>query len=261
MQQDRNFDDLTELFSRRVYQGSKGQIRLAVLKRDLHEIVPALFEGNHQLRVLDAGGGEGVFSRQLAQQGHRVTVCDVSANMLGLSRQGVQGAPYEHHMQWLHSSIQDLPVDELYDVVLCHAVLEWTVNPAEILSALLKQLKPGGRLSVMFFNRHSTVFRCLVRGYLDKALNNQFQGSGKGLTPINPLDPSWVIEWLHSHGLTCQVKSGIRVFHDYMHNDVRLKRDPADILELELRYSREEPYRSLGRYYHVIAEKMENETV
>ena len=35
--QDRNFDDLAVQFSNRIYSGTKGRIRLALLERDLDE--------------------------------------------------------------------------------------------------------------------------------------------------------------------------------------------------------------------------------
>lgn len=56
------------------------------------------------------------------------------------------------------------------------------------------------------------------------------------------------------------MESGIRVFHDYMHKDVRDRRDEQDILQLEMRYSRQEPYRSMGRYYHMIGRKLIGES-
>jgi S-adenosylmethionine-dependent methyltransferase len=36
---DRNFDDLTEKFKRKVYGGLKGEIRLAVIWRDLNQLM------------------------------------------------------------------------------------------------------------------------------------------------------------------------------------------------------------------------------
>ena len=46
--------------------------------------------------------------------------------------------------------------------------------------------------------------------------------------------------------------SGIRVFHDYIFNEEHRARDPQILLELELEFSQQEPYRSLGRYVHFL---------
>jgi S-adenosylmethionine-dependent methyltransferase len=38
-----------------------------------------------------------------------------------------------------------------------------------------------------------------------------------------------------------------------MHKDIRERRSEQDIIALEKQFSRVEPYRSLGRYYHILA--------
>ena len=42
---DRNFDDLAERFSRKIYGGLKGNIRLAVLTADLTPVIAQLMNG------------------------------------------------------------------------------------------------------------------------------------------------------------------------------------------------------------------------
>ena len=82
--QDRNFDDISEHFAKKVYGGLKGEIRLAVLRRDIFDWVQAQ---NRPLRVLDVGAGLAQLSIELAQAGHDVTVNDISQNMLELAKQ------------------------------------------------------------------------------------------------------------------------------------------------------------------------------
>ena len=80
---DRNFDDIAEHFSRKVYGGLKGQIRLAVLRRDIFAWVDQqTTKLQRPLRVIDVGAGLAQLSIELAQQGCDVTVNDISANML-----------------------------------------------------------------------------------------------------------------------------------------------------------------------------------
>ena len=66
-----------------------------------------------------------------------------------------------------------------------------------------------------------------------------------------------MLGWLQAGGFSVKVRTGIRVFHDYLHHDVRAKVDEEDLLALETDYSRREPYRSLARYYHVVAYREE----
>lgn len=253
--QDRNFDDLADQFARRVYGGSKGRIRLALLERDLREAVPGLYGEGPRLRILDAGGGEGQFSQTLAALGHSVALCDLSAEMVQRAQASVQAAGLAERMRCFQASVQELPVGEGYDLVLFHAVLEWVADPFATLQAVLRQVRPGGQLSLMFYNLHSTVFRSVVRGFLDKVLAGDLRGKGRGLTPISPLEPEQVLAWLAEAGWEVQLRSGVRVFHDYMHHDIRKQQGAVVLLALELRYSRLEPYRALARYYHVVARR------
>lgn len=255
--QDRNFDDLADQFANRVYGGAKGRIRLHLLERDLQEAVPALYDpATPRLTVLDAGGGEGQFSRGLARLGHRVHLWDLSAEMVRRAQAAVAAEGLEHLMTCRQGAVQDLPPDT-FDLVLFHAVLEWVADPQAVLRQVMARVREGGALSVMFYNQHSTVFRSVLRGFLRKVLAGDIRGKGKGLTPISPLEPDEVLGWLQAGGFSVKVRTGIRVFHDYLHHDVRAKVDEEDLLALETDYSRREPYRSLARYYHVVAYREE----
>ncbi|MGD8525472.1 MAG: SAM-dependent methyltransferase, partial [Thioalkalispiraceae bacterium] len=74
------------------------------------------------------------------------------------------------------------------------------------------------------------------------------------LTPISPLEPEMVYQWLEAEGLAILRKTGIRVMYDYMAGNVRSKRAFEDILEMEKCYAGQEPFRSLGRYIHVVCQ-------
>lgn len=252
--QDINFDHLADLLKRRVSSGSKGRLRLALLKRDLSDVLPQLFGGPSKLKILDAGAGEGEFAIELAKAGHHVFLCDHSEIMLTRAQQRASDAGVLHNTHFYHGAIQSLPESHLghYDLVLCHAVLEWMVEPRSVLAQIAGFIKPGGHLSLMFYNAHSTIFRSLIRGYLDKAKTGRFEGNGQGLTPINPLPPEDVKQWCQQYSLDVILETGVRVFHDYMHKDVRERRNESDVLELELKYSRMEPFRAMGRYYHLL---------
>ena len=73
---DRNFDDLTEKFKRKVYGGLKGEIRLAVIWRDLNQVMALKVMGK-PIRILDIGGGLGQLSTNLSLMGHQVSYNDI----------------------------------------------------------------------------------------------------------------------------------------------------------------------------------------
>lgn len=66
--QDRNFDGITEKFSRNICGTIKGQLYQAILWQDLEPLLARLGPG--PLRVLDVDGGEGQMAIKVAQLGH-----------------------------------------------------------------------------------------------------------------------------------------------------------------------------------------------
>ncbi|WP_111640811.1 methyltransferase domain-containing protein [Marinimicrobium alkaliphilum] len=262
--QDRNFDDLAERFERKIYGGLKGRIRLAVLERDFARQVPVTpFADSvpaRPWRVLDAGGGSGAFSLALARAGHSVVICDISRKMLDLAADKVAQEGLEDRVQLVHGSVQSLgtllPDAQPFDLVLAHALMEWLAEPETLLPTLMPHLCPGGYLSLTFYNRHSLVYRNLLRGNFRKVASKTYRGDPRSLTPLHPLDPVEVQGWLAIQPLEVLSVSGVRVFHDYIAGREILERSPEDLLALEVEYSDQEPYRSLGRYQHVVARRV-----
>jgi S-adenosylmethionine-dependent methyltransferase len=262
--QDRNFDDLAKRFQKNIYGGLKGEIRLAVLERDFREYFSVAPFGEDKLaaplRILDAGGGQGQFSLRFAKAGHSVVICDISAGMLKLAEQEVVRQGLKAQVQLLNCAIQDVAQHinietAKFDVVLCHAVMEWVANPDELLAHLIECVKPQGFLSLTFYNLHSLIYKNLLRTNFKKIRQQDFGGARGSLTPTNPLYPEQVFEWLNQLPVKTLTTSGIRVFHDYIFNEEHRERDPQSVIELELELSRKQPYQLLGRYIHVLCQK------
>lgn len=266
LKQDKNFDGLAQKFERKIYGGLKGNIRLSILWDDLQAVLPQFTKDYRQLngnepKILDAGGGSGQFSVKLAQLGYPLVVNDLSAEMLKMAEQRFNKAHVDHkHVVFIHAPVQQLDayIDQAFDVILFHAVLEWLAEPRATLETLIDLLNPGGLLSLMFYNKHSIVYRNLLRGNFKKVNSNNFQGDKGSLTPLNPLLPEQVYQWLTAQSMTILSKSGIRVFSDNMDKRLLSERSDEDIMELEKRFCREEPYLSLGRYIHVMCKKQKN---
>lgn len=256
--QDRNFDDLADRFKKNIYGGLKGAVRLAVLQRDFTEYLPDILTPGKRLRILDAGGGQGQFSLSLAKAGHDVVLCDISGEMLKLAELDMIAAGLEQRVTLLHCAIQDVPqhiADDQFDVVLCHAVMEWMSEPHTLLPYLYRYIKPGGWLSLTYYNRHSLIFKNLLRTNFKKIIAQDFGGAKGSLTPINPLEPAEVDNWLAQWPLQVMARSGIRVFHDYIFDQQQRERSPEEVVALELQFSRQQPYCDLGRYIHVLARR------
>ncbi len=253
--QDRNFDDIADKFSRNIYGTTKGRLRQAILWQDLDALLEK--SGSQPLRILDAGGGEGQTAIKMAQRGHHVTLCDVSAEMIARAKAAAEAEGVSDNMHFIQCAAQDISrhLETPVDLILFHAVLEWVAEPLIALQALWSTLREGGTLSLMFYNAHGLLMRNMVVGNFDYVQLGMPKKKRRTLSPIYPRDPAEVYRWLEAIGWQITGKTGVRVFHDYL-RDKQHQRDCFDMLvELETRYCRQEPYISLGRYIHVTALK------
>jgi S-adenosylmethionine-dependent methyltransferase len=241
---DRHFDELATRFAEKIYGGAKGAIRLAVLQADLEEALP-----ERPLRVLDIGAGLGHMSLWLAQCGHAVTLAEPAEPMLEGAR--ARFAEAEQSATFLQAPWQDLPthLDGTFDLVLCHAVLEWLSEPFAILPLLHRFTTSGGWLSLAFYNKDALIYRNLLKGHFRKLRKASFAGEGQSLTPQRPVDPRELAAQL-ACAWTVERQSGVRVFHDYMPAEFQAKAALADLLDMELAHRRHPAFAGLGRYLH-----------
>jgi len=259
MKNDRNFDDLAPRFRRKVYGELKGRIRLAVLEKDIMEFYPRAMNQAHgsPLKILDAGGGHGPFSLGLARLGHEITICDLSRNMLDIAQEQFAQAGTGHRLNLCHGPVQELSPDRSgpFDLILCHGVLGWIADPERFIRSLMSLLPEGGALSLSFYNLTGMIYKNLLRTNYKKIQDKAYAGYPGGLTPTWPRAPETVMTWLRSYPIDILCHSGIRVFHDYILNPEDRKRDPDTVVDLELEFSRQMPYRDLGRYQHILGVK------
>lgn len=282
---DRNFDNIAEHFAHKVYGGLKGDIRLAVLRRDLERTVHQLSRQKQRpLRILDIGAGLAQLSIELAQAGHDVTINDISINMIAKAKQAAALTIYNgddddikqgntddldkykpqtyqqqssrHPITWLVGAYQSLEAQLTgsYDLILCHAVLEWLDNPKQIMAFFRRWLSDTGYLSLCFYNPVSFVYRNLIMGNFNLLNNPNYTADNKkSLTPNHPVAFDEVVNWLDNINFNINTVSGLRVFHDYAPLKRGGHQNPADVIEMEVRYSSQEPYKWLGRYLHIVA--------
>ncbi|HPQ95490.1 MAG: methyltransferase domain-containing protein [Thiothrix sp.] len=257
MKEDRIFDGISERFRRQIYANDnpKGRIRLHILQRDLAAHVCR----TDSLQVLDAGAGMGQMSVWLAGCGHRVTLLEPAGEMLDHAVASIRQHDLQGRVFIRKNTIQQWVAQKpgTYDLIVCHAVLEWLAEPLVTLQGLLSLLKAGGKLSLMFFNQHARTMRHLQAGQLKTVLEHQSPppGTTTGLAPISPLLPQQVLEWLTQAGLQLELWSGVRCFYDYTYPQLRKQLDLQEVLALEARYSQQEPWRSLARYQHVLCKR------
>lgn len=258
---DRSFDAIADHFEKKVYGGLKGDIRLAVLRRDIFEYSAQMSESlGRPLRILDVGAGLAQIAIELAAQGHTLVINDISANMLEKAKASAAQIDEDLNITWYVCPYQELPEklgtenSEKFDLIMCHALLEWLAEPAAVMDFFDQQLADNGALSLCFYNPASFDYRNLIMGNFNLLDNTEYKADNKkSLTPNHPVAKEEVESWLTAHHYQTIRTSGLRVFHDY----APLKRgghnDPDAVIRMELRYSQLEPYKWLGRYLHILA--------
>lgn len=259
---DRSFDAIADHFEKKVYGGLKGEIRLAVLRRDIFEYSAQISEAlGRPLRILDVGAGLAQIAIELAAQGHSVVINDISANMLDKARANAEQIDQELDITWYVCPYQALEktlakeIDK-FDLIMSHALLEWLAEPAAVMDFFDQYLTDDGALSLCFYNPASFDYRNLIMGNFNLLDNTDYKADNKkSLTPNHPVAKEEVESWLKAHEYQTVRSSGLRVFYDY----APLKRgghnDPDAVIRMELRYSQLEPYKWLGRYLHILAKR------
>lgn len=254
---DVNFDGIAGTFEQDIYCSSKGYIRLSVLWEDMMGGIPRLADGG--LSVLDAGGGAGHIAVRLAGLENRVVLCDPSREMLDRAQHAIEEADLTSRVRLVHAPIQRLTtmLDGTFDVITCHAVLEWLQSPKTALGDLAQLLKSDGLLSLMFYNRDAVLLKLVLNGEFEQALADfrttpAPRGWGEGATP---LQEEHLRGWIAELGLEVIHKAGIRIFHDHIPASALPPERLGSLLEVERALCADEPFASLGQHTHLICRR------
>ncbi|MDT0277852.1 class I SAM-dependent methyltransferase [Blastococcus goldschmidtiae] len=215
------------------------------------------------LRVLDVGGGSGMFAVPLARLGHQVTVVDPSADALAtLGRRaatagvgdrvrGVQGDG-----DLLGEVLATLtPDDGGYDLALCHFVLEVVDDPAVTLREIAGALRPGGQVSVAAANRAGAVLARAVAGHPVEALalleDRDPAAARARPTARRRFTPADLLALVEGAGLRPGPWRGVSVVADLL--DASSGADQDAVRALELALAGTSPYRDVATGLHVLA--------
>lgn len=239
----KDFDVIGDAFEFDIYGRTKGAIRFEVLWNDLLEGIPALRGGGQ--RILDVGGGAGRLAIRAAELGNQVTLCDPSARMVELAQRAIADAesPDVQIHQLGAQELADLGL-EPFDVVACHAVLEWIDEPQDAVAAVVRCLAPSGRLSLMFYNESADI----VKRVLSARPRSAWGEGARALSEVQ------VRRWLDDVGIAVRSKAGIRIFHDHMSDERLTELGLQGLLAIEMQYRTIEPFASLGQHIHLIGE-------
>ena len=136
------------------------KIEFEMTKRVLKEYIKAGSE------VLDVGGGPGRYSIYLAQQGHDVTLFDLSEMLLKQAADNADkaGVILQKVIRGNVLELDKLLPDKTFDAVLCMGPLYHLLEEHERKEAIkqcLARLRPGGVLIAAFISSYATIIDLL----------------------------------------------------------------------------------------------------
>lgn len=138
--------------------------------KPLHEINPLRVNwidervGLAGKKVLDVGCGGGILSEAMALRGATVTGIDMGEAPLSVARlhQLESGAQVEYRQITAEALADEMPAQ--FDVVTCLEMLEHVPNPASVIVACARLVKPGGQVFFSTINRNPKAYLLAIIG-------------------------------------------------------------------------------------------------
>ena len=180
--------------------------------KPLHEINPLRVSWIDQLeslqgkRVLDVGCGGGILSESIYFKGAEVTGIDLGEKSLNVAKlhQLESGAKVDYRLVSVEQLAEEAPAS--YDVIVCLEMLEHVPDPASIVAACAKLVKPGGMVFFSTINRSPKAYLLAVIG-AEYVLNMLPKGTHDYAKFIKP---SELASMMRSAGLKLQASTGMR---------------------------------------------------
>lgn len=203
-------------------------------------------------RILDFGSGTGVTANYYAKKN---TVIAVEPSEEAVNNRW-QENPYEQ-LVGSTEKLKDLPSGS-FDIILCHNVLEYALDRADILAEFARLLKQEGYISLVKHNRPGRVMQMVVLlndfDHANSLLDGK-DGTTSQYGAIHYYEDADIEAWCPELKTTKTL--GMRTFWDLQQNQECHK--DADwqekMLQIERRVEDVEEYKQIAFFHHLIIEK------
>ncbi|QKT04774.1 bifunctional 2-polyprenyl-6-hydroxyphenol methylase/3-demethylubiquinol 3-O-methyltransferase UbiG [Ectothiorhodospiraceae bacterium 2226] len=179
--------------------------------KPLHAINPlrvGFIESHHALdgaRVLDVGCGGGILSEAMAQRGAQVTGIDLAGASIAVAQlhKLESGVEVDYREISAEALAEESPA--AFDAVTCLEMLEHVPDPASIVAACARLVRPGGHVFFSTLNRNPKAYLMAVVGaeYLLKLLPRGTHDYKRFIRP-SELD-----DWARAQGLVIREIAGL----------------------------------------------------
>ncbi|WP_243793208.1 bifunctional 2-polyprenyl-6-hydroxyphenol methylase/3-demethylubiquinol 3-O-methyltransferase UbiG [Saccharopolyspora gloriosae] len=216
-------------------------------------------QGGRPPRVLDVGGGSGVWAVPLASAGCEVTVVDPSPNALATLQRRAADAGVAQLITALQGDTEAL---HAYappggaDLVLGHGLLEYVDDVGASLNSLVAATAPGGAVSVLVSNRYAAVLARALAGRPADALHvlqdPDGRHDGEGDTVLRRFDGDELARRMREAGLAVDLVQGQGVFTDLVPGSVHEGQGADTLADLERAAAATPPLRDIATRLHAI---------
>ncbi|SFQ06782.1 Methyltransferase domain-containing protein [Amycolatopsis arida] len=234
------------------------------------ELAGARARGVDRPRVVDVGGGSGVWAVPFASAGCLVTVVEPNPNALATLRRRAEESGVADRITVVADDSDALGTHVppgSADLVLAHGLLEVVDDPAPTVAALAATAVPGGAVSVLAANRFAAVLHRALAGRVAEARRLLAAPDGvlgeDGETLLRRLDRDRLTGLLTNAGLEVALLQGDGVISDAMQGVPRDTVDAADevaawegeLVEFEDAAAGIPPLRDIASRLHALARR------
>ncbi|MFK5970597.1 MAG: bifunctional 2-polyprenyl-6-hydroxyphenol methylase/3-demethylubiquinol 3-O-methyltransferase UbiG [Candidatus Marithrix sp.] len=145
-------------------------------------------------KILDVGCGGGILAESMAQAGAEVIGIDMSETPLSVAKLHLHEVGLK--VDYRQITIEQLAIESpnSFDVITCMEMLEHVPDPASVVTACYKLLKPGGQAFFSTINRNpkSYLFAIIGAEYILRLLPRGTHDHAKFIRPAELVN--WIVD-------------------------------------------------------------------